>query len=180
MKAGILKLILLICIVFINQKTRAEGQIIDSNLKARFLYTFISFTEWPEKAFVDSDSAYKIGILGDGAIVKLYQTMKRNDINGREIHAESLPLDYLTQDLSRYQILFVRESHKSHLAKLQEVTKDLPILVISENINQENQLSMINFIKLGNKVRFAINNENAKSAGIKFRSQLLKVATKVM
>jgi hypothetical protein len=171
MKTRLLKLLLL-CLFTTSQLSLAGDTIDESRLKARFLYQLINFTQWPTHAFKDKQSAYKIGVLGDD-IVELYKTMKHEDIGGRSVIAKSFVFD----EISSYQIIFVRASHISRLAEINEAAKGFPILIISENNLPGKSGGMINFFQKDKKLRFSIEIEKAKLVGIEFRSQLLRLAT---
>src|SRR5256885_729135 len=82
-------------------------------VKARYLYNFPLFVEWPERAFGTPDSPFVLGIVGrdpfGGALDEL--TTNRT-LHGRKIVIQRLKRD---QDLRHCQVLFISRSEKDHV-----------------------------------------------------------------
>src|SRR6187551_312193 len=78
------------------------------DVKAAFLYNFITFTEWPEEAFSTPASPYVIGVLGDDPFGRALDEI----VNGERIKGRPLVVRRVDQvgDARRCHILFISNS----------------------------------------------------------------------
>jgi hypothetical protein len=152
-------------------------QFSEYQVKAAFLINFIKYVEWPDEAFEDNDSPFRLGLLGSDPFGDAFELLaKKQEIGSREILVERAD-DVL--ELTECHLVFFRaealEAYSSDLAKL----KDLPLLSVGEQKGFAKQGGVINFLIVGTKVRFEINFKAAQHSKLKLSSRLLKIATKV-
>jgi hypothetical protein len=148
------------------------GGIREDKVQAAFIYKFIQFIEWPieiEKA----SNTFKIGIYGKSNMQELLQTFSGEKVNTRllEIH----PVENL-DNIKKCHILFISSSETSKLDEILEILKGSSVLTISRMEGFAQKGGMINFYVNEERVRFEINPESAKNAGLKISSKLLKVS----
>ena len=73
-------------------------------------------------------------------------------------------------------ILFVSTSEKPRLTQILGGLKGSSVLTVGEMDRFTESGGMINFVKVGTKIRFQINNEAAANAKLKISSKLLNLA----
>ena len=78
------------------------------DVKAAFLYNFITFTDWPAAAFSGPDSPYVIGVLGEDPFgAALDEIVKGEQIKGRPLVVRRFKR---IEDVHHCHILFISSS----------------------------------------------------------------------
>ena len=167
-------------------------------IKAAFLYNFINFVDWPEGKMPDNDEPILIGIIGNKEFTNAFNPMISKQAKGKNIaikHFEHLNTaalsDSLTdaeqeqgiEELKKCHVLLISHCHPSptcDTAALIEALKEAPVLIISGGPGFLETGGHIRFLKENKKLRFEINLDAAKRSGLKIRSKLLKLATRVI
>jgi hypothetical protein len=143
-------------------------------LKAAFLFNFAKFVEWPVEAFRDANSPFVIGVLGENPFeTDLEDTVKDKVINGHPFVIKQLKN---LSELKTCHILFISKSERRRLPEIIANLGAAPVLTVSEVDRFLQAGGMVNFILEGNKVRFEINDQPAKRAGLRISSKLLNLA----
>jgi hypothetical protein len=143
-------------------------------IKAAFVYNFAKFVEWPHEAFPDPASPIVIGVLGDNVFGDNLQKMVSNKaINNRPLQFKEFRS---VAQATNCHILFISTSEKSKFSKVIEGLKGTSVLTVGESADFIGAGGMINFVLESNKVRFQINDDAAKKAGLKISSKLLSLA----
>jgi hypothetical protein len=150
----------------------------DYDLKAVFLFNFAEFVEWPDSAFADANSPIAIGVFGDNP----FGNSLEEAIRGETVHNRKLVVKQLREpaEASACQILFISDTDPKHLDQIFAVVRGKPVLTVGETKDFASQRGMIQFISKESKIRFIINRENVKAAGLSISSKLLKVAYEVI
>jgi hypothetical protein len=153
-----------------------ESPAIEYRLKAAFLWNFAKFVDWPTNAFANDKAPFVIGVLGDNPFgADLEQTVKGKLINDHPITVKSYRN---ATDARASHILFVSSSEESKLPDIIESLRGAPVLTVGEYEQFTQSGGMINFVREANKIRFQINDEAAKAAGLKISSKLLSLAVR--
>lgn len=142
-------------------------------LKAAFLYNLLQFIEWPEQAFKDAASPLVICIYDDRAAGSAFDSYRNEKIRGRQLVFKKF--DDMQAGLDCH-ILFINTQDKKTLAGIAAKTAGRSILTVGEADGWARLGCIINFFTADNKLRFEINPEAAKKAGLKLSSEILKVA----
>jgi hypothetical protein len=151
----------------------ATAQSREYQVKAAFLYNFAQFVDWPSATFVNTNTPFSIGILGDDPFDgSLDETIQGETVNGHKIAAVR---SQRIEDLKNCQIIFVCRSEKKRVAEILTELDSKPILTVSEIDGFARDGGGINFFLAGSKVRFEINPGAAQSDGLKISSQLLSL-----
>ncbi len=144
-------------------------------LKAAFLFNFGKFVEWPEHAFESPESALRICVLGEAPFgQELDATVAGRTVGARPIEVRRMGAGAGT---SACHMLFLSGAERKHLGALASTLSGAPVLLVGESDDFAREGGMINFIKVDNKIRFEINDAEARQAGLKISSKLLKLAT---
>ncbi|MCW3083138.1 MAG: YfiR family protein [Bacteroidetes bacterium] len=146
----------------------------ESQVKAVFLFNFTQFIEWPAKTFPDAESPLIIGILGDDPFGNYLEQATTNE----KINSHPLIIQhYKTVDeIKKCHILFVNISNKEQLDLVFKSLEGKSILTVGDSRNFIRQGGMIRFFTDNDKIKFQINVEVAKAAGLTISSKLLRLA----
>jgi hypothetical protein len=146
-------------------------------IKAGFIFNFAKFVDWPPTTFAQPDSPIVIGILGTdpfGAIID--QIVQDKKIGGRGFVVKRLKRGTDPKDLRDCKILFVGASERLHIDELVQIVRGLPILTVGETPGFAEHGGVIRFVLEDNRVRFEVNVEAARQAGLTISSRLLTLA----
>lgn len=145
------------------------------DLKAAFLYHFGQFVEWPEKSFANPGAPLVIGIYGaDPFHGDLERIVAGQNING---HPVVIRQAVKLSDLKVCNVVFINAAEQPHQAGILEALNGGAVLTVTEDMNQFSQSGfMINLFVEDDKVRFQINEEAARRAGLKISPKLLTLA----
>ena len=146
-------------------------------IKAGFIFNFAKFVDWPPTTFAQPDSPIVIGILGTdpfGAIID--QIVQDKKIGGRGFVVKRLKWGTDLKDLKECKILFVGASERVHIDELVQIVKGLPILTVGETPGFAEHGGVIRLVLEDNRVRFEVNVDAARQAGLTISSRLLTLA----
>ncbi len=143
-------------------------------VKAAFLYHFAKLTRWPDSAFKTRASAFVIAIVGkDPFGADLDRTLSRKMIDNRKIEIRRLEI---VDDVGEAHLLFVGSMEKRDLESVLRRVERRPVLLVGETRNFARSTGMIGLLVEKKRVRFEINTRAAREAGLRFSSELLKLA----
>jgi hypothetical protein len=144
-------------------------------VKAHFLGRFAYFIEWPQTSAVqDSAKPFIIGVYGkdpfNGVLDKIYA--------GQTIKGKVVIILYLdgVEEINKCDMLFISSVNNENLKKFLEYTADKPIVTIADTPGYAEAGALINLFKEKDKIRFEINFNAVKSAGLVFNYKLLDLA----
>ena len=166
-------------------------------LKAAFLYNFIKFVDWPEEKLSDSNKHKPIiiGIIGKDPFGSAFEPIKGKRVKERSVIIERFKgLKELEKSKERNEsekhqridsirkchLLFICRSEKTKLRETINMVRDYNVLTVADDAGFLEAGGVINFIMENKKVRFEINIGAAKRAKLKIRSQLLRLAKRII
>jgi hypothetical protein len=150
----------------------------ENQIKAAYLYQFGSFVEWPPRAFAGPDKPLTIGVIGADAIAdELEQVVSRRTVQARPVAVRKLQAG---ESLTGLHVLFVGRAEAAQLGDILSSAKEQALLVVTESDDALSQGSVINFVAVGNKVRFDVALRQAERRQLKISSRLLGVARRVV
>lgn len=154
---------------FAFQSSQPQGQ--EYNLKAAFLYRFLDYIEWHNS----TQEPFTIVILGESNIYSPLLEISRTKNTGRRaIRVRQISS---VTEIGASQVVFVSRNYKYGIDAVINRLYDKPSLIISEQKDDVEKGSHINFLISDNKLKFEINLKTASRSGIKIGSQLLQHAT---
>jgi len=152
-------------------------------VKAAFLYNFVKFVQWPKEKPVDSNDIITIGVIGSHKFGNAFESVKGKKVKDKKIIVKFFPRFDNTDDknaLKKCHLLFVCPSEKHNLNDIIEIAGQANILTVADMNGFIDDGGVIQFIMQDKKVRFQINLSAARRAKLKIRSQLLRLAKKVV
>lgn len=155
----------------------------EAELKAVYLYNFLHFVQWPtEKCGEGNEHPREIAVIGEAPLgqallalqAKLEATQKKRlSIVFYGPYEEGM-------DLSGCRLLFISDSEKNNFHKILAALEDEPVLTVADNDHFLSAGGIITLISRKNKIRWAINRDSARRAGLRLSSKLLDIAVKVI
>ena len=140
-------------------------------LKAVFVYNFAKYVYWPDSG--QETERFELCLAGSDQIVEALQRLQGETLHSRQVTIRHLRTGSSPADC---QLLFIGESEQSQLESLLKPLSERPVLTISDISRFAERGGIIEFFWENSKIRFAINLQTAKKAGLKISSRLLKLA----
>lgn len=165
------KLVLILALLFlpINNGFKAEADI--NSAQAIFIYNFLRQIEWPASSIGDK---YVIGILGESSI---YDYLKKYTADRMVSNKSIEVVKYSSVDqISKCQVLFITYGKSSLTSTISQKYKG--ILLIGEKSGTLNQGAIIEFTVVDGKLRYKINEGNAKAQQLYISSSIVNMALK--
>jgi hypothetical protein len=144
---------------------------LEYQVKAAFLLSFVTFTEWPAVAFESPTEPLRICVLGDDPFdSSLASTVQGERAGGHPITAERVARG---QDAKGCHVLFVPRSGEERAGSAERGAFDPWTLIVGESPAMAGGSATITFAVDEGRVRFDVNRTAAERAGLRFSSKLL-------
>lgn len=155
----------------------ADFSQVEREVKAAFLYQFTRFAEWPDRAFEDTGNRLVVGVLGQDPFGDtLDRAMAGKTVAGRPLAVRRFRT---VEELGPCHVLFVNLPRGKQLrAALARVATE-PVLTVGDDEAFLDEGGVVRFRIEERHVRFEVNLEAARRAGIGLSSRLLQVASRV-
>jgi hypothetical protein len=199
MRVKTYRLIVLALVLFVAAAAPKAGAAAvassEYRLKAAFLYNFIKFVDWPGEETADNNEPIVIGIVGKDPFGDALKPLENKQIKARDViikHFKKLEdpeksdgkdrdeLQEQVEVVRKCQLLFICPSEKTRLKEIIDLVKGYSVLTVGDTEGFLELGGIIEFVMEEKKVRFEINIASAKSAKLKIRSQLLRLAKKIV
>jgi len=145
-------------------------------VKAGFIYNFAKLVEWPAASFTSSGQPIVIGVLGsDSFATTLERVVEGKKIELRPFSVKRLKSLKDPKDCA-CQMLFIAAAESTHAEEIIQLLRGASVLTIAETPGFSKQGGIINFVLEDSKVRFEVNVDAAKHAGLNISSRLLSLA----
>jgi len=142
-------------------------------VKALFLYNFINFVDWPADSSIHSSPIINVCVIGDDPFDTAIDDMLDKTVKDKKLAIRFYrPYD----EPQGCHLLFITASEQSHASHILKSVREANVLTVGDTEESARQGAIIGFFIERKKVRFAINIEAAKRAGIKISAKLLKLA----
>ena len=144
------------------------------DLKAAFLFNFAQFVEWPAEAFVQADTPFVIGVLGQDPFGNSLDEIVADEL----IHNRKIVIRRYrdVSEITLCHILYISESETPRLDRIFEFLSGKSILTVGETDHFTRRNGMISFLVVQNKLRLRIHLEAATAAKLTISSKLLRQA----
>jgi len=164
-------------------------------IKAAFLYNFLKFVDWPKEKMGDANEPITLGIIGKDPFGQAFEPVKDKDVKDKKVVVKRFKsiadlkklgesgkdeLDRQIEAVKKCHLLFVCSSEKEYLKDIVNAVKQRPVLTVGEMQGFLEAGGISNFLVEDNKVRFEVNLTAAEHAKLKIRSQLLRLAKRVI
>jgi hypothetical protein len=193
---NLIALALVIITGMVSPKVLADSAASEEyQVKAAFLYNFIKFIDWPREKMADSNDIITIGIIGKDPFGKSFRPIENKQVKGRNViikrfkglkdledskEKNKSALNKQIEEIKKCHLLFICRSEKQKLKKILNMVKGHHVLTVADTEGFLEAGSIIEFVMVERKVRFGINMAAGKQAKLKIRSQLLRLAEKIV
>ncbi|MFA6425933.1 MAG: YfiR family protein [Phycisphaerae bacterium] len=163
----------------------------EDQLKAAFLYNFLKFVDWPADKLPDNNEPVVIGIYSGQKFAKMFEPIKDKTAGSRQIiikefacAAKGISNEDWNKQIEAFRqchiLFFVDYPDAEITKKIIEALNGRGVLIVGQKENFLEAGGNINFIIEENKLRFEINLVSTKNNNLKIRSNLLKLAKRVI
>jgi hypothetical protein len=168
-----LKLLMLFAFLMLPVGKMIHAETDVNNAQAIFIYNFLSQVRWPEGSAEDK---LTVGILGKTTTTEYLRKYTEN----RKIGAKPIEVvEYSSSaDISSCHVLFLTYNKSNEISAVDEKTKGKGCLIVAEKSGLTNSGAVIDFTIVDGKLRFRVNEENAKKHNLLISSQLIQLSMK--
>ncbi|MEM6359069.1 MAG: YfiR family protein [Bacteroidota bacterium] len=164
MKNSILALLISSALMSFSEANRPEHE-----LHAMMVYNFIRYIEWPS-----SGQEFTIGVIGDESVFSTLHQWYDGKLKGGKTFR--VVMFNSVGDVQKCNIIYMGNQSKAKLTSVTKKLEDQSTLLITNKPGYGKLGSGINFTTEGNKLRFELNQQAVKAAGLKVSSQLTAIA----
>jgi hypothetical protein len=167
------KIVITVILLFITFPGVLFAQTSIPRAQAMFIYNFSRLIEWPASYKTGS---FVIGIFGSSSVA--------NELNsytaGKKVGTQTIAVQELRSidEISKCHILFIPFSNTKQLGQIVAKVDNMSTLIITEKNGAIDMGSAINFLIIGDKLKFEVKQTNASRYGIKVSSKLQEMAFK--
>ncbi len=154
----------------------AAAQPQEHELKAAFLFKFLSFVEFPAEA-LPPGAPLVIGLVGaEDVAAELEQMVAGRNVAGRRLMVRRLRE---SEPPGGVHLVFFARGEAPRLRELQRLAPSQPILVVTEWEGALDAGAVVNFVRGDGRVRFEVALDHAERRGLHISPRMLAVAQSV-
>ncbi|MBD3314585.1 MAG: DUF4154 domain-containing protein [Chitinivibrionales bacterium] len=163
-------------LILMMSPCRLWPQVVEEyQIKSVYLERFTRFIDWPENSAVnDTAIPFIIGVVGRNP----FGSILEKDYAHHRIKDKRVEIRYC-DDLERIEgchLLFIADSEKHGLDEILERVRGKAVLMVGDTQGFAHAGVHINFYRSGDKIRFKINIDAVREAGLEVASLLLDYA----
>ncbi|HPF35764.1 MAG TPA: YfiR family protein [Candidatus Krumholzibacteria bacterium] len=173
-KAGATALALVLLVIAAWPAVAADSRQDVDAVKAALVFNFTRYTSWPED--VEEGTPLRVGVLGDE---DLHAALRA--IDGQKSGQRTLEVRRVENaaDAAALDVVFLAGNDRESWLALRSAIGGRPVLTIGEMNGFLDAGGHINLVLEDDRFRFEVNLADARDAGLKISSRLLKLARKV-
>jgi hypothetical protein len=158
----------LVCLV-VPLGGQAAAAAAEPQVKAAFIYNFAQFVQWPTAG--QTPGVVTMCVLGTSALGNFLSAL-----SGRPVGGATLRVRTVAGDQPFCNILVIPDGEADQLPAALEKSRGGHVLIVGETPGLAERGAAINLFLEQNRVRFEVNIDAAKRAGLAISSQLLRLA----
>lgn len=159
----------------LSNATAQEPKPTQYDVEAVYLLNFAKFVRWPQTPA--NNQPFSICVFGDDPFgPALARTISGEKLDGRPVMNKQISSP---EEASACSILYIHASDPNRIAGVLSQVQGLPVLTVSDMPNFLERGGIIQFVLIGDRVRFEVNLQPTNQDGLMLSSELLKVAVKV-
>ena len=171
-----------------------SAQYQEYEVKAAFIYNFLKFVDWPEEKMTKNGNQIIIGIIGEDPFGQAVDIFKDKTVENRtltikrfeglrqlkETAEKDKSANEKLEALKTCHLLFICPSERKQIREIIDFVGQNGVLTVGDTDEIIKSGGIIGFVMEDNKIRFDINLTAAEKTGLKIRSQLLRLAKRVI
>jgi hypothetical protein len=155
----------------------AQSGVSEYAVKAAYLFDFGKFVRYTPPPASNQRSTFDICIVGDNPFGHTLNDLTANEkLDGKPVRVLRLRS---AAEAGECSIAYLGASEDGHLGHELEALRNQQVLTVSDASDFLRQGGMIQFVTVGDHVRFSVNLNAARRAQLSLSSELLKVAISV-
>jgi hypothetical protein len=170
----------------------ASAKYKEYEVKAAFIFNFLKFIDWPQEKTAGNNNQIVIGIIGEDPFGPAADVFKDKSVEKHELLVKRFEgieqIRKLSEKdknerlnaLKRCHLLFICQSEQKQIRDIIEIVNNSAVLTVADTDGFIESGGIINLFTEDNKIRFDINQGTAEKTGLKIRSQLLRLAKRVV
>jgi hypothetical protein len=168
-------IVIILILLHVNIVNNSSAQdVTDADIKAILFFKFSGYVKWPPEITINNSKTIECCVMGTGHLSQLLLNYDAKQMMNRTVHSTQVSNP---DTLTGCHILFVSSSEKKKQSQIFKAISGKPILTVGDFKGfSKNGGGIINFIRKKDTVHFEINPENAKRAGLKISSKLLRLS----
>ncbi len=148
------------------------GEASEAHIKAAIVYKVTKFVTWPGDSLATTGPC-TLGIVGEGEVQAALRGLENRLVAGRPLAI----VDVSDPDaLERCHIVYFGSGSEAVADSMVEALANAPILTVSDTEGFAEGGGMLELVRQRNRIGFAINKAAVDRSGVRFGSQLLKMA----
>jgi hypothetical protein len=148
------------------------------DVKAAFLYNLGKFVRWPPEALGETNAPFVIGVLGGGPLTeRLEASLAGKTIQERPIVVKR---SENVNELLGCHVLYIAPGSEADTSYVMSRLAGRPVLTVGEGAKFVSRGGMVGFVVENRRLRFDINIESARGAGLEISSQVIRLARNVL
>src|SRR6056297_2913798 len=166
MKKGVLIIMMMVLMAGF-----AKAQMEVDQAKAKFIYNFTKFFDWPQN---ERSGNFIIGVVGSN---KVYDEL-RNITSGKRVVTQDITVKRFRNydEIEKCHVLFVSTYKDDIIATAHKKTGHYT-LIISDASNSLNKGAALNLFLDGERLKYKFEDSNALKMGLKFHSKIKEMAS---
>lgn len=165
-------LILFLSVAF-PQAARSITQGEAVQVRVAFVYNFLKYTKWPEEVFKKNPESLTLCVRASEAEQYYLKQMEGRSVDDRVVHVKTLS-EEVPEDMSACQAVYIAEGDLRPAEYKKLATS--PAVTITNSRDS----GIIRMYSYDTKIRFNIHANQAEKAGIRFESNLMRVARDII
>jgi hypothetical protein len=164
--------LMLLSIFGLSFQQQQDFDLLNSKVKAVFLYNFTKYFEWPQKM---KSGNFIIQVIGSNPSLnqELSKMANTKQIGNQKLEIKNNPqLENSTQP----HIIFLLSEASDRLKEIVSKNKEKGSLIVTEKTGLAKAGSAINFVVMDNKQKFEYSVRNAENAGLKTSAEFKSLA----
>lgn len=173
LKGAVLRATAALVLLLTPGGARAQADALEYAVKANDLYKFGPFVEWPVAVFPAATSPFNVCVFGDDPFRRILDDAVRGQaVTGHPVVVRRVQSAPAAPDC---QVLYVARSRRTKPADVLAALRGAPVVTVTDQ-SQGFAGGIIHFVLRGGHVRFGIDQDGARAAGLKISSKLLALA----
>lgn len=150
------------------------------DVKAGLLFNFLLFVDWPEPGPAADDEPILIGILGEDEFGDAFKPVEDKIIDGRPVVIRHFPAFTPDAPWRQCREIYIGETFDATPAAVLADLEGAPVLTVSGIEGFAESGGMIQLREENGHVRFDVNPQAARRAGLEIRSKVLRLALRIV
>lgn len=155
-------------------RAEPEPEAREQLVKAAMLYNFARYVTWPDEAFASAPGRIVFCMYGPDGFGPFMRAISGKTVDGRIVEVRDL--GQKGAEAGGCHLLFVGEADVSAVRTLIKGLDARPVLTVSEHPGFSDKGGMVALFKREGKLRFHINFELARAAGLRVSSYLMDLS----